>query len=431
MKNFKKIIFASLFLFAMHIGIYNVAANSITLEKIVEEFNASSIVSEYEAVGGSISAVNDDGSISITLNANETTENIELLFEENILSIEIDEEEENAFAKVYITLKVLDVIGQIHGYREGELIKTLSSDEAMGYTLEEEGFEMYYTSETKFRIMTDITKKIPLLDFSNTYIEVSDIEYLKEFISGDGSAEDQEGNVWFNKSGYDGKYTLLVAEEVKLTENAYKSILSILQVMFDNESVVKYFKENYSSISIGDKEFAGFSIKVNPKDKTELEEFAIPSDSEHEFVRIVIDKGLVLSSVTEKEKVTYKITEGADQKYEVGKTESLTIRIDMNFEMFDAVYVDGKLVDKSNYEVKSGSTVVTLKKEYLDKLNNGEHIVKIIFKDGGIAETKFNVEVKNASTGINLGFGILTLILIISTIGYFLIRKQSKFPKHN
>ena len=46
-------------------------------------------------------------------------------------------------------------------------------------------------------------------------------------------------------------------------------------------------------------------------------------------------------------------------------------------------------------------------------------------------ESKSEEKVNNPNTGINLGFGILTLILIISTIGYFLIRKQSKFPKHN
>ena len=46
-------------------------------------------------------------------------------------------------------------------------------------------------------------------------------------------------------------------------------------------------------------------------------------------------------------------------------------------------------------------------------------------------ETKVEEKVNNPNTGINLGFGILTLIIIISGIGYFLIRKQSKFPKHN
>ena len=148
----------------------------------------------------------------------------------------------------------------------------------------------------------DITKKIPLADFSDTYIEVSDLQSLKEYISGEGSAEKRKGNIWFNKSGYDGEYTLLVAEKGNLTENTYKSVLSILEVMFNNDKVIQYFKSNYPNISSGDKEFNGFSIKVNPTDKTEWEESLIPSDRGYEFIRIVIDKTLAISSITEGEK---------------------------------------------------------------------------------------------------------------------------------
>lgn len=40
-------------------------------------------------------------------------------------------------------------------------------------------------------------------------------------------------------------------------------------------------------------------------------------------------------------------------------------------------------------------------------------------------------KVENPKTGMNLGFGILILVILMGGIGYFLIRKQSKFPKHN
>ena len=127
----------------------------------------------------------------------------------------------------------------------------------------------------------------------------------------------------------------------------------------------------------------------------------------------------------------YNVIKGGYEKYEVGKTEYLTFKINAEFELLDSVYIDGKLVDKTNYEAKSGSTVITLKKEYLDKLSNGEHILKVTFKDGDFAESKFSVEIKNVSTGVNLGYGVFALIILISGIGYFLIRKQSKFPKYN
>ena len=284
----------------------SVCATSITLEQIVEKFNKSSIVDAYKNAGGSISATNDTDGINVTVNANGKTENVELLLQGNVLSIEIDQEESSAFVKAYVTACVIDIIGELHGYQEGELTQTVNSDKAKNYTLEKEGYEVENISETKFKIKVDITKKIPLVDFSNTYIEVSDLQDLKEYISGDGFAEKSKGNIWFYKSGYDGEYTLFVAEKGNLTENTYKSVLSILEVMFDNDKVIQHFKNNYPNISTGDKEFKGFSININPKEKTQWEESLIPSDSGFEFVRIVIDKSVAISSATKTGKVEDK-----------------------------------------------------------------------------------------------------------------------------
>ena len=432
MKKIKVLFFA---LILMFVSVYNVCATSITLDQVVEKFNESSIVDDYKNMGGSISATTGVDSISVTASSAEETENLVFAFANNILSIEIDMKDSSALVKAYVATYMIDVVGQLHGYEEGQLMQTINSEDANNYTLEKEGYEVEEISETKLKIKMDITKKIPLLDFSDIYIEVSDLESMKEFISGDGSAEKSKGNMWFNKSGYDGDNTLLVAEKGNLTDNTYKSILSILEVMFDNDEVIKYFKSNYPDISSEGKDFNGFSIKVNPKEKTEWEESLIPSDSGYEFVRIIIDKQLAVSSAEKKgeeSKITnYDITDGANQKYEVGTTEALVVRVDAEFELFEAVYLDDKLVDKSNYEVKSGSTIVTLKKEYLDKLSSGEHTIKISFKDGNVAQTKFNVEIKNAATDASLGYETLFFIIILGGIGYLLARKQRKFPRYN
>ena len=89
---------------------------------------------------------------------------------------------------------------------------------------------------------------------------------------------------------------MLVAEKYDLTDNTYKSILSIIEVMFDSNNASDYFKSNYSGISIGNKEFSGFKVEINPI-KTESEEYLIPKDSEYQFVRITIDKDLVNSAI--------------------------------------------------------------------------------------------------------------------------------------
>ena len=293
----KKVINIIVLMFFSILFIYNNAyATSITLEQIVEKFNKSSIVDNFKKAGGNISATNDVDSINIMVNTSEKTEIIEFLFQGNVLSIEIDQEERLALDKACFTLSIIDIIGELYGYKEGELAQTVNSDKAKSYTLEKEGYEAENISETKFKIKVDITKKIPLVDFSDTYIEVSDLQESKEYISGDASCVKIKGNILFNKSGYDGEYNLIVAEKGKLTENTYKSVLSILEVMFDNDKVIQYFKSNYQNISAGDKEFKGFSIKVNPKEKTQRDESLIYFDSGYEFIRISINKSLAISS---------------------------------------------------------------------------------------------------------------------------------------
>lgn len=287
------IIVGIVLVFFIIISIYNNGKKTnITLDQITEAFNKSSIVEMYKNSGGSIKAKNNNNKINVDISISGNTEEVELVVKKNILSIEIDKEDDDAFTKMYIVASIIDVIGQLNGYKEGELAQTINSEKTSNYTLEKEGYEMENISDTKVRIKIDISKKIPLADFSNDYIEISDLEDFKKYIYGDGFAETSKGNIRFNKSGYDGENTILISEKGGLTENTYKSILSILEVMFNNDEVVEYFKENYPNIYSGDKTFNGFVIKINPI-KSELEESWIPSNSGYEFVRINVDKSTV------------------------------------------------------------------------------------------------------------------------------------------
>ena len=91
-------------------------------------------------------------------------------------------------------------------------------------------------------------------------------------------------------------------------------------------------------------------------------------------------------------KIVYNVIEGANQTYTLSKDKELRIRINADYTLFDnKVYIDGKLVDKDNYTSESGSTIITLKRSYLETLNVGEHKLKVAFKDGAEVETKFEV----------------------------------------
>ena len=134
------------------------------------------------------------------------------------------------------------------------------------------------------------------------------------------------------------------------------------------------------------------------------------------------------------EKIEYKVIEGAEQTYTIKEDTEARFRIDADYSLFNnKVYVDNVLVDSSNYTSKSGSTIITLKKEFVDTLSVGEHTLKVLFNNGGEAITTFNVAkvtvpTDNPNTGDNIGFYIISGILTIVGLagaGIFYRRKQT------
>ena len=96
--------------------------------------------------------------------------------------------------------------------------------------------------------------------------------------------------------------------------------------------------------------------------------------------------------------VVYKVLEGDNQTILQG--EKLNFKYDIEYAKFQEsgkVYVDGELIDHSNYTSKEGSTVLTFNKDYTNTLAIGEHNVKVTVSDGE-AEARFTVAQENKTT---------------------------------
>ena len=184
----------------------------------------------------------------------------------------------------------------------------------------------------------------------------------------------------------------------------------------------------------------------------EDKEFTITANSGYKLVKVLVDgtdktadmvgDTLKITNITSNinlevvvEKIVYEVTEGANQKYTITKNNEAKFKINADFRLFDdgKVYVDNELVDPKNYTAESGSTIITLKKEFVDTLSVGEHTLKVLFNDGGEAITTFNVAkvtvpTDNPQTGDNIGFYIISGILSIVGLagaGIFYRRKQT------
>ncbi|MCI8466367.1 MAG: hypothetical protein HFI63_11050 [Lachnospiraceae bacterium] len=94
----------------------------------------------------------------------------------------------------------------------------------------------------------------------------------------------------------------------------------------------------------------------------------------------------------------YPILEGAAQIAISGKGKSVTIKVDGDFAKFTGVSVDGKKLAGESYTAVSGSTIVTLKAEYIDTLTAGVHTVTFHYSDGQAQTTLTLEEEKEPST---------------------------------
>ena len=80
--------------------------------------------------------------------------------------------------------------------------------------------------------------------------------------------------------------------------------------------------------------------------------------------------------------------------------------------------------------MESGSTVVTLKKDFLQKLSVGKHTITILFEDGqaqGAFKVAEGLDATNPETGDRFNMGLWMSVMGISLaggIGLFVFRKK-------
>ena len=123
---------------------------------------------------------------------------------------------------------------------------------------------------------------------------------------------------------------------------------------------------------------------------------------------------------TKPESVTYKITKGDKSTWYHDSAKTLSFTVDADFDRFEGVQIDGKQLDSKYYTAKSGSTVITLKSAFLQKLDIGKHTITILFEDGQ-AEGAFKVadglDTSNPETGDGFPMGLWMTVMAASLAG--------------
>ena len=108
-----------------------------------------------------------------------------------------------------------------------------------------------------------------------------------------------------------------------------------------------------------------------------------------------VETNLTMTPTAAGDTPNYKIIEGANGTWTQNRDGTLVFRANGDFDKFTGIKIDGTLIDVKNYTAKSGSTVITLKTDYLKTLSVGAHNLTVVYTDG---ECSTNFEVKQAAS---------------------------------
>ena len=92
---------------------------------------------------------------------------------------------------------------------------------------------------------------------------------------------------------------------------------------------------------------------------------------------------------------TYNFIDGANGEWIKNSGKDLGFKADGEISKFTGVKVDGTLIGADKYTAITGSTLVTLKKDYLETLSVGKHTLTVVYIDGECT-TNFEIKAANA-----------------------------------
>ena len=135
------------------------------------------------------------------------------------------------------------------------------------------------------------------------------------------------------------------------------------------------------------------------------------------------------------QKLTPEIIKGKGQSVAEGEKKELSFTSNAAYSDFIRVEIDGKTLDVENYTVKEGSTIVTLKADYVATLSAGEHTIGIV-SESGTATTTFTVAEKagaedSAKTGDNTDLALWLALMLLSGAGITGVTAYSRRKRTN
>ena len=188
---------------------------------------------------------------------------------------------------------------------------------------------------------------------------------------------------WYTDETFKTKFDFNTA--IKQNVSVYAKFIEQVKITIDTNGG----KNNGFETIVIDK---GSSLKKSDIESKVALLITPPTDMRFDYVMVnnekwtedtyVFNNNTVIKIIWKDAGVKYTILSGDNQTYEVDSNKDIVIKADGELEKLVKVKLDGIEVNSSNYELKSGSTILTLKSNYLNTLEPGTHKLELEYSDG-------------------------------------------------
>lgn len=380
--------------------------------------------------------VTDKNLDTVTLNGNNVTGIVTLEGNKDVTYILEATDKAGNFTTITVTMKPIRVLAEVtdnlgHDNVTSadapalkdliEILNKLIADPDTSDDGEKETLEQHRTiAESLLRTIEEAEKEANIGNKENIEDMISDV---KDITSENVTPKDKSN---LKKAETDLKKALAdknnnyTEDEKKTIQKEIAQIEDAITVLENVENVTEAISQLPESVKLEDESEAEKVMIVK-------ETYDALTDYEKSLLSENIKKKLntLITSLT-----TYDIIEGDGSVWAEGSDGTIIFTVNGAFSKFVSIKVDDVDVDKADYEVKAGSTIITLKASYLDTLEVGEHTITVIFSDGSTKGT-FDITAKPdiMETDGNSGLWPWIILLLIVAGVYGVIQYNRKKNK--
>ena len=231
------------------------------LEKyIIKENNYLSVGKYYNT---NIKTTED--TITISFSNDKKSGSLKGTLNNNILTFKIPIEDENILLKGKLVSSVADSIGQLNGNKRGYVSTVLGSIDYSKINLKDNGLEVYKDGENniyKFRV----DKKFVLGSIADVYFSEDDLNEFNNKMKTDDYFQTTKGNLILYKIEENDKIIFYLAEPDQITSRTYNSVLSLISVMYDNNTS-DLFSKAFKKLTTTTWNEMNFQVNYVPKEE--------------------------------------------------------------------------------------------------------------------------------------------------------------------